>query len=354
MIDTNLDIAIQKTSNSRLSQVDFSDIGFGKIYSDHMYVADYRDGEWTDLRIVPFGDITLSPANSALHYGQSIFEGLKAYRNVDGKVTLFRANKNFERLNLSARRMMMAELPEEVFFEGLHRLLELDQGWVPNIPDSLYIRPFVFATDPFIGVRPSQTYRFMIFTTPVGSYYNEPVKVKIETHFTRAIAGGTGAAKTAGNYAASLYPASLAQKDGYHQLVWTDGKTHEYIEESGTMNVMFVIDDTLITAPTGDTILNGVTRDSVLTLARDWGMKVEERPVRVEEVVAAAKEGRLKEAFGAGTAATIAHIALINHDGQDYTLPDVQQREFSNKVLDALNKIKSGEMEDKFNWITTL
>lgn len=351
MVETALDISIEKTANSRLSQVDFHNIGFGKTYSDHMFVADFVDGSWTDLRIVPYGDITLSPANSALHYGQSIFEGLKAYKNIHDEVVLFRPEKNFERMNESAARMMMAQLPKEVFMEGLKQLLDLDREWVPKLPDSLYIRPFMFATDPYIGVKPSDSYRFMIFSTPVGSYYSEPVKVKIETHYTRAASGGVGSAKTAGNYAASLYPASLAQKDGYHQLVWTDGKTHEYIEESGTMNVMFVIGDTLITPPTSDSILNGVTRNSVLTLAKDWGMKVEERPVRVDEVIAAAQNGTLREAFGAGTAATIAHIALINSNGNDYTLPPVAERTFSSRVLDALDKIKTGEMEDKFDWI---
>jgi len=351
MIDSATQIPVHKTENSRLSEVDFNDIGFGKTYSDHMFVADYKDGAWTDLRIVPFGEITLSPANSALHYGQSIFEGMKAYRNVDNEVVLFRPDRNAARLNKSAERMMMAQLPEELFMDGLRQLLQLDEAWVPKLPDSLYIRPFMFAMDPYIGVKPSDSYRFMIFTTPVGSYYSEPVKVKIETHFTRAATGGTGFAKTAGNYAASLYPASLAQKEGYHQLVWTDGKTHEFIEESGTMNVMFLIGDTLITAPASDTILNGVTRDSVLTLARDWGMNVEERPVRVAEVVAAAQAGTLKEAFGAGTAATIAHISVISHEGTDYTLPSVADRTFSTRVLDALDKIKTGELADKFGWI---
>lgn len=351
MIDAALDISLTKTKQSRLAEVDFSNIGFGKHYSDHMFVADYKGGEWTNLSIIPYGDIALSPANSALHYGQSIFEGLKAYKNNADEIVLFRPDRNWDRMNKSAERMMMAQLPKEVFMDGLKQLLQLDANWVPSLPNSLYVRPFMFATDPYIGVKPSDTYRFMIFTTPVGSYYSEPVKVKIEKKFTRASAGGTGFAKTAGNYAAALYPAKLAQDQGYHQLIWTDGKTHEFIEESGTMNVMFVINDTLITAPASETILNGVTRDSVLTLARDWGMKVEERPVRVAEVVEAAKAGTLQEAFGAGTAATIAHIAVIGHEGEDFTLPAIEDRKFSPKVLKALDAIKTGEMEDKFGWI---
>lgn len=350
MLDT-MNITIKKTENSRLPEVDFNDVGFGKIYSDHMFVADYVDGKWTDLRIVPYGDLTLSPANSALHYGQSIFEGLKAYRNQNDEVVLFRPDRNFERMNKSAERMMMAQMPKEVFMDGLTALLDVDRGWVPKMPDSLYIRPFMFAMDPYIGVRPSESYRFMIFTTPVGAYYSEPVKVKVETHFTRAAVGGTGFAKTAGNYAASLYPASLAQKEGYHQLVWTDGKTHEYIEESGTMNIFFVVDDTVLTAPTGDTILDGVTRGSVLQLLRSWGMKVEERPIKVAEIIEAAAQGRLKEAFGAGTAATIAHVSQIAHEGKNYDLPAVEDRKISPRVLDTLNKIKTGEENDEFGWI---
>jgi len=208
--------------------------------------------------------------------------------------------------------------------------------------------------DDYIGIKPSEKYRFMIITCPVGAYYSEPVKVKIETEFTRAAQGGTGYAKAAGNYAGSLYPAKLAQKQGYHQLVWTDAKEHKYIEESGTMNIMFVINDTLITPEASSTILRGITRDSVLTLARDWGMKVEERKISVKEVIDAAKDGSLQDAFGAGTAATIAHIALIGYDGVDYTLPPIEERKFSNKVLKALDAIKLGEAEDKFDWLFKL
>jgi branched-chain amino acid aminotransferase len=351
MIDT-LDIAIEQVEKSRINQVDFDNIPFGRVFSDHMYVANYKNGEWGEARIVPYQPMQLSPANSAIHYGQSIFEGMKAYRNDKGEILIFRPLDNFRRLNKSAERMCMAQLPEEAFMNGLSELLRLDQDWVPSKPNTaLYIRPFMFAMDDYIGIRASDTYQFMIFTCPVGSYYNEPVKVKIETHYSRAVQGGTGAAKAAGNYAASLFPARQAQQQGYHQLVWTDAKTHQYIEESGTMNVMFVIDDTLITTPTSDTILAGITRDSVLTLARDWGIKVEERRISVKEVEEAIQQGRLQEAFGTGTAATIANIAKIGIGEKQYTLPEVNSNNFSKKVFKALDDIKTGRLEDKWGWI---
>lgn len=351
MVDT-LNISITKTSQSRISEVDFSNIPFGRVFSDHMFTADYDGKSWTNLRIDPYQPLQLSPANSALHYGQSVFEGMKAYKNKSGEVLVFRPLENFHRLNRSAVRMCIPQLSEEVFMQGLTELLRLDSQWVPAIEDtSLYIRPFIFATDDYLGIRPSDTYKFMIFTCPVGAYYSAPVRVKIETNFSRAAIGGTGAAKAAGNYAASLLPALQAQQQGYQQLLWTDAKTHAYIEESGTMNVMFIIDGKLITAPTGDTILAGITRDSVLALAREWGYPVEERKVAVQEVVAAAREGRLQEAFGTGTAATIAHISSIGHEDRDYALPPVEGREFSTRVFAAMNDIKTGDTADKWGWI---
>ncbi|ADR20941.1 branched-chain-amino-acid aminotransferase [Marivirga tractuosa] len=354
MLDT-LDISIRKVQNSRINEVDFNNIPFGKVYSDHMFIADYEDGQWSDLRIVPYENLSMAPASSVIHYGQSVFEGLKAYKNSNGEAVVFRPEANAKRLNKSAERMCIPEVPEELFIQAMTELLNLDKDWIPNKENTaLYIRPFVFAMDDYIGIKPSEKYRFMIITCPVGAYYSEPVKVKIETEFTRAAKGGTGYAKAAGNYAGSLYPAKLAQKQGYHQLVWTDASEHKYIEESGTMNIMFVINDTLITPEASSTILRGITRDSVLTLARDWGMKVEERKVSIKEVVDAAKNGTLQEAFGAGTAATIAHIKLIGHEGVDYQLPAIEEREFSNKVLKAMDAIKLGEAEDKFEWIYKL
>jgi len=349
MVNT-LEIDVKKTDHSRVSEMDFQNIEFAKKYSDHMFIADYDGNEWKDFRIVPYQNISLSPANPAIHYGQSIFEGLKAYKGSDGEVLIFRPRSNFHRMNISAERMMMPKLSEDIFMDGMHELISLDRDWVPDVEGtSLYIRPFMFATDEYIGVKPSSTFRFMIITCPVGTYYAHPVKVKIEEHYTRAVKGGAGYAKTAGNYAASLYPAYLAQKAGYDQLIWTDGQFHKFVEESGTMNIMFVINDTLITAPVGDTILNGITRDSVLELARSWGMKVEVRPIEVMELISAIENKSLQEAFGVGTAATIAHIEVIAYREKDYTI-DISRNQFSTKVLDALNAIKTGQSEDSFNW----
>ena len=348
-------IDISLTTNSRISELEEGLNKFGRIFSDHMFVADFSDGQWSDARIVPYKDLSLSPATSAIHYGQSIFEGMKAYKNEDGETLLFRPTDNIKRLNISAERMCMPDVPEDLFYDGLKQLLDIDKDWIPSAEDtSLYIRPFMFSTDNYIGVKPSDKYKFMIFTTPVGGYYTEPVKVKVETHYTRSASGGVGFAKAAGNYASSLYPAKLAQKEGYHQLVWTDAKEHKYIEESGTMNIMFVIGDKLITPATSDSILDGITRDSVLILARDWGYTVEERKVSVDEVVEAATSGNLKEAFGTGTAATIAQISIFNHKGIDYELPSIESREFSNRVSSYLQDIKRGKIEDSHGWIVKL
>lgn len=350
---TTLQINITRTSKSRLQETDFDNLVFGKSISDHMFVADYKNGEWTDLRIEPYAPLQLMPANSTLHYGQSIFEGMKAYKNDAGEVLLFRADANQKRLNESAVRMCIPELPAEIFMEGLTTLLDLDRGWIPNKPGhSLYIRPFIFATDDYLGVRPSETYKFMIFTCPVGDYYSKPVSVKVEQKYTRAAEGGTGFAKAAGNYAASLFPALQAQKQGYDQLLWTDGKTHQNIEESGTMNVMFMINDTLITAPTHTgTILKGITRDSVLKIAKEMGYTVEERFLTVSELENALKKGALQEAFGTGTAATIAHIATIHVNGTDYELPAKPSYAFSHQVLKKLDDIKYGKVADTRGWI---
>lgn len=351
MIET-INIDIKRTQQSRIHEVDFSSIAFGKHYSDHMFIADFVDGQWHNYRIVPYDYLRMSPANATLHYGQTIFEGLKAYKSHQGEGLIFRPEANARRFNRSAIRMCMPEIPEEVFLGGLTELVRLDADWIPDSPGtSLYIRPFMFAADEYIGVKPSETYKFMIFTSPVGGYYNKPVKVKIETHYVRAAEGGIGFAKTAGNYAASLYPTKLAAQQGYDQLIWTDSKTHTYIEEAGTMNIMLVIDDVLVTPPTSGTILEGITRDSILTLARDWGMKVEERKVSVEEIMNAIRSGSLKEAFGAGTAATVAHISAIGHEGTDYDLPPIEERKFSNKVLRTLEDLKHGRIEDTFGWI---
>ncbi len=344
-------IKITKVEASRIGEVDFDNIPFGKVFSDHMFTMDYSDGEWKNLEITPFKDLTFSPAISSLHYGQSIFEGMKAYRRGENIYT-FRAKDNFDRLNKSAERMCMPSIPNKLVMDGLRELLKVDKDWIPdNESNSLYLRPFMFATDEYVGIRPSEKYKFIIFCCPVGSYYTEPLKVKIETHYTRAANGGVGEAKAAGNYASSLYPAKLANEQGYHQLLWTDSKEHKYIEESGTMNVMFVIDNVLITPPLTGTILPGITRKSVLEIAKDWGYKTEERQITVDEVITAAKNNTLQEAFGAGTAATIAQIEVIGHEGTNYDLPAVKDRELSNKLLTFLNRIKRGLEDDKWGWI---
>lgn len=345
-----------RTENSSLERVDWDNLPFGKVFSDHMLVLDYNNGEWGTPEIVPFQNLELHPATSAIHYGQSIFEGLKAYRTVDNDVAIFRPDMNAKRFAESCKRMCMPEFPPALFEQCVNAIVDFDRNWIPKKEGySLYIRPFMFATDDYIGIKPSDNYKFMIFTCPVGSYYAEPLNVKIEEHFTRAAAGGVGRAKTAGNYAASLYPAKLGKDEGYHQLVWTDGKTHEYIEESGTMNIMFVIDGKLITpSEDSDTILPGITKRSVIELAKHWGMEVEERQVRVDEVIKAIEEGLLTEAFGAGTAATIAQIKMIGYRGAKYDLPAIPEREFSNKVYRHLNEIKEGRIEDEFGWVVRL
>lgn len=347
-------ISIRTTTASRLPGVDFANIPFGKVYTDHMLIADYHSGTWQNPRIVPYGHISLSPASPAIHYGQSIFEGMKAFKTERGEALVFRPLDNWRRLNRSAERMCLPEVPEQLFMDGLRTLLDLDRDWIPDVPgSSLYIRPFLFSADEYIGIRPSENFTFMMILSPVGPYYSTPVKVCIETHFTRAVKGGTGYAKAGGNYGGAIYPAKLAQDRGYHQLIWTDGIEHKYVEESGTMNVMFVKNDTLLTPALNDSILAGITRDSVIQFARHWNMPVEERRISVDELVTGLRDASITEAFGAGTAATIAHIELIGHDGTDYRLPPVEQRFFSNKVYHALDELKRGQAPDPFGWVHT-
>lgn len=350
-----LDILVEPIAQSRVHEVDFDNLVFGRTFSDHMLVADYEQGEWQDIKIVPYGKIGLDPALMALHYGQAIFEGLKAYRTDAGKIVLFRPDKNWERINQSAHRMCMPSIPEEIFLGGMKQLIQLDQNWIPNQDgSSLYVRPFMFASDEYIGMRPSEKYKFVIFTCPVAAYYANPVRVKIETHYVRAAQGGTGAAKTAGNYAASLYPAQLAQKAGYDQLVWTDAKTHQFVEESGTMNLGFVIDGKFITPPTSDTILPGITRMSVLQLAKDFGFSPEERPVSVKEIMTAYQNGSLQEAFGIGTAATISPISTIGFEGKDYALAPLAEDSLGMKAKKYLTELCKGRVTDTHQWLTEI
>ncbi len=353
MLQDTLSIKINKIQDSRINEVDWNNLPFGKVFSDHMLVMDYKDGEWQQPEIMPFAPLELHPATSAIHYGQSIFEGMKASKSDNGEIMIFRPELNAKRFAESCERMCMPIIDEQKFVELIKRVVEVDRNWVPSKDGySLYIRPFLFATDDFIGIKPSETYKFIIFTCPVGAYYSEPVNVKVEEYYTRAARGGVGRAKTAGNYAASLYPAKLAQEQGFHQLIWTDAVEHKYIEESGTMNILFEIDGKLVTpSEDEDTILRGVTKRSVVDVAKSWGVEVEERKVTVEEVVNAAREGRLTDAFGAGTAATIAQVAKIGFRDELFELPPVSERKLSNKLKDYLNDLKGGRVEDTFGWL---
>lgn len=350
MTDT-LDIKITKVTNSRLQETDFSNLVFGRTFSDHMLVADYEGGEWKNFEILPYGEILLSPAISSLHYGQAFFEGLKAYKHADGTIAIFRPDKNAQRFNKSADRLCAPEIPEDLFTQSIAALVDVEKDWIPSQEGhSLYIRPFMFATDPYLGVSPSKTYKFIVLTCPVGPYFSKPLRVKFETHYTRAAEGGFGYAKAAGNYGGSMLPFKKAAEEGFDQVIWTDAKEHLYVEEMGAANVMFVLDGKLVTPSTRDTILDGVTRDTVITLAKSWGMPVEERRVSIAEIVAGAKAGTLTDAFGAGTAATIAPVGSFNHDGVEYTLEDPAKRDFSQKVLKKLNDIRYGLTEDTFGW----
>lgn len=343
-------IQVQPTSQSRISEVDFDNLHFGQIMSDHMLVAEYSNKAWQEVKIVPYGNLSISPAMSAIHYGQSIFEGIKGYKFEDGTVSIFRPDQNWARFNRSARRLEMPEVPEEIFIGGLNKLLDIDRDWVPHKKGcSLYIRPFMFATEAALGVHPSISYKFIIITSPVGAYYSKPLKLKVETHYTRAAEGGVGFSKNAGNYALSLYPTQLANDEGFDQIMWTDAKEHKYIEEAGTANLIFRIGDSIIT-PHGDTILHGITRKTIIELADKWGYKTEQRKVSVQELLDGIQAGTVKEAFAAGTAATITPISTIGLDGKLYELPPVEGREFSERVLTYLDDLRYGKTKDTFGW----
>ncbi|NRF38753.1 branched-chain amino acid aminotransferase [Pedobacter foliorum] len=350
-MNETLDITVTKTEQTRLTVTDFSQLPFGKVFSDHMFIAEYENGEWTNLQVLPYGPILMSPAISALHYGQAIFEGMKAYRLADGKVSVFRPEKNFERFNKSATRMAMPSIPQDIFMQGIAALIEIDNKWIPSQDGySLYIRPVMFATDPYLGVKASDKYTFALLTTPTGPYYSKALKVKIETEFTRADEGGVGYAKTAGNYARSLYPFAEAQKEGFDQLIWTDAVSHEYIEEAGTANLIFVIDGKLVTPSVRSTVLDGVTRDTIIKLAKNAGIEVEERRVSVKEVIEGIENGRLTDAFAAGTAATVTPIGEIGYEGKVYTLTDPSTRTVSAGIAKTLNDIRYGLIPDEFGW----
>lgn len=347
---------ITRVGQSRLPGTDLTNIDFGKIVSDHMLVASYSQGHWNAPVIVPYGDITLSPTALSLHYGQTVFEGLKAFKTKDGGIALFRLDKHYSRLCKSLERLCMPQVPYGHFVEGIKQLVALDAAWVPgNEGASLYIRPFVFASNQErFGVHESDDYRFMIFTGPVGPYYARPLKVKVEDRFMRATHGGTGFAKCGGNYGASFYPAKLAKEQGFDQVLWTDGTPELNIEESGTMNVMFVISGTVVTPPLSDTILDGVTRDSFLALAAELGYKTEERKIGANELAEAASKGLLHEAFGVGTAAVTAPISTIHIKGTDHQVPAIGEDSFMAKAKNLLNAIRTGRVADIHGWNTVI
>jgi branched-chain amino acid aminotransferase len=341
-------------AQSRLKAFDLNRIEFGKIISDHMLVSDYKNEVWAPPEIVPYGPLSISPVASSLHYGQTVFEGLKAFRMSTGKISVFRMQKHYDRLSKSLERMCMPQIPFEYFCEGIRQLVETDACWVPeHAGNSLYIRPFVFASnEERFGAHISEEYRFVIFTGPVGALYQKPIRVKVEDHFMRASKGGTGFAKCGGNYGAAFYPARKARKEGFDQVLWTDGSDALHIEESGTMNVMFVIDGIVVTPPLSDTILDGVTRDSFLTLARELGYKTEERKIGVAELITAFGKGKLQEAFGAGTAAIAAPIHSITIRGEEYIVPAMDQQSLMNRLKEKLLAIRTGVQPDVHQWNT--
>jgi branched-chain amino acid aminotransferase len=344
-------IHVKKALHSKINEVDFNNLEFGKYTADHMLVCDYDEGEWKQPHIVPFANLSMSPATLALHYGQTVFEGMKAFRMHDDGINLFRIDKHYDRFARSLQRMCMAVPPKEIFTEGLLKLVEIDKAWVPKkTGSSLYIRPFMYASEARFGVKVSDQYRFIIFTGPVPEVFTAPIKVKVETHYMRAGKGGTGFAKCGGNYGGAYYPTQQARKQGYDQVLWTNGQPDPCIEESGMMNVMFVINDTLVTPPLSDSILDGITRDSLLTLARGLGYKTEERPVTISELEKAFRNKTLTEAFGAGTAAVVAPIQTIYINGMDYHLPQYSHESLLYKVKQKLERIRTGLDEDLYGW----
>ena len=348
-----MNIKITNVAESRVNELDSSNLQFGKQYSDHMLICDFEDGAWQEPSIVPYGDITMSPATTFIHYGQSLFEGIKAYRRKNGEVAIFRPRDNWARFNVSARRMAMAEVPEELFMEGMRKLIEIDKAWVPDSEgSSLYIRPFMFGTDAFIGVKPADTFRFIIITSPAGAYYSKPTRIYVQNKFVRAFPGGIGFTKAAGNYGACMLPMLETKKLGYDQILWTDGYTHKNVQEIGTMNVFFVFGNTVVTPDLSEgTILAGVTRDSVIRLLREKGMSVEERAISIEEIETNYRNGQLKEAFGAGTAAVIAPISELFYNGETLMLPPVETWDVSNFIKKELADIRYGNIPDTHSWM---
>ncbi|NLB15294.1 MAG: branched-chain amino acid aminotransferase [Clostridiales bacterium] len=350
-----LNIKITPTQNKK-EKPDQTKLGFGRYFTDHMFLMDYNEGQgWHDARIVPFENLSLSPATMVFHYAQEMFEGMKAYLSPEGKILLFRPDMNAKRLNRTNQRMIIPELPQEDFIDAVKAIVKYDADWIPTKPGtSLYIRPFIIATDPFLGVHPSESYLFAIILSPVGAYYASginPVRIFVEKHYTRAVRGGTGYAKVGGNYACSLIGQQKAEEMGYAQVLWLDGIEHKYIDEVGAMNVFFVVDGDVLTPSLDEgSILPGVTRDSCIHLLKSWGYKVTERKISLEEIVRANDEGRLDEAFGTGTAAVISPIGELNDDGNKMILNGGKIGPVSQKLYDSLTAIQWGKAEGPEGW----
>lgn len=349
-----MNIKITQTDQSRISEIDFDNLQFGSVFSDHMFEMVYRDGEWVKAEIKPYGPITFDPSLMALHYGQAIFEGMKAYYADDETIHLFRPKDHHQRLNNSARRLCMPEIEESVFIEALEKLLALDHKWVPKtLGHALYVRPLMFASEEYIAATVSKEYHFYIITSPVAAYYKEgfnPVSLTTSDEYVRAAKGGTGEAKAAGNYGGSFLPAKKAQQKGFTQVLWLDAKEHKFVEEVGTMNIFFLIGNTLVTPQLAGTVLPGITRRSVLALAKDWNLNVEERKISIDEVFKSHKDGLLKEVFGAGTAAVISPVGLIHHSGETISLNREKIGPFAKKMFDAITGIQYGNQPDPYGW----
>lgn len=344
------DIDIIKSPSSKINSVDFENLTFGNVFTDHMLVCDFKNGQWGKPVIKPYAPFMMEPSAKVFHYGQAIFEGMKAYKDSNEDIWLFRPDQNFERFNKSAKRMAMPEVPEFVFMEGLKELIRLEKDWVKTgLGNSLYLRPFMIATGAGVIAAPSQEYRFMVILSPAKSYYSGEVKVIIAEHYSRAANGGIGAAKAAGNYSAQFYPTKLANEKGFQQIIWTDDATHTKLEEAGTMNVFFRINDTLFTAPTSERILDGVTRKSVIDIAKRDNLNIEVRSVMVDELVEAAKNGSLKEIFGAGTAAVISPIVGFSYKDNYFELPKLESS-YALHIKQSLTNIQNKLTEDTFGW----
>ena len=349
------DFKITRAERSKLNSMALENLPFGKYFTDHMLEVDYEDGEWKTVEIKPYQPLLLSPSLAAIHYGQSIFEGIKAYKNQEGKAQIFRPIENFKRFNISAERMEMPCVPEEIFMEGMKQLVKLDENWIPKKPDhALYIRPFMFSTDDTIGVKPSNKYKFMIILSPTGPYYSAPMRIYVEEKYVRAVPGGVGYAKAAGNYGAVMLPTAEAKRKGYDQVLWTDAFEHKYVQECGTMNIFFIIGNKVITPDLNSgTILAGVTRDSVIQLLQEKNLIVEERGLGIDEIVSAYKEGNLLEVFGTGTAATISMIKELRY--KDFVMNfDVDSWKISPEIKNQMSDIKEGRLDDKYDWMVKI